>query len=216
MYLYLCEKTENQKHFTASANSTGFSESMVRESLRDYGKRQQLGIPDEILREPVIVRTEKGKPFFAGLKTSGAERSQEVFFSVSHSGTLWGCLMASEPVGFDLEVMREKVNYEKIARRFFTEEECAWILAAGPEAFFDVWVRKEAYVKFLGSGLAEGLNTFSVVENGSLVSVVRPRSDHDGDHISCKVSSLRIREGAKAAYCSISGEPVKAILTLTR
>ncbi|MBR5001340.1 MAG: 4-phosphopantetheinyl transferase family protein, partial [Firmicutes bacterium] len=30
-----------------------------------------------------------------------------------------------------------------------------------------LWVRKEAYVKYLGTGIGEGLKTFSVVQEGT-------------------------------------------------
>jgi len=138
---------------------------------------------------------------------------------VSHWGDWWGCLMAEEPVGFDLEACskREKINYEKIARRYFTEEECELVLTDGRDAFFDVWVRKEAYVKYLGSGLAEGLDTFSVAEGGKLtprVILTDPDRNHPARSVKpCIIKPLEIGDRVKAAYCSASGNPIKTVIS---
>jgi len=162
----------------------------------------------------MIQREAKGKPYFADLSGGKYKGKSAVHYSVSHSGNWWGCLMAEEPVGFDMEVCREKINYEKIAQRFFTKEECEWIHSYGLDAFFDIWVRKEAYVKYLGSGLGEGLDSFSVIENGHLAQMVSAKKDEGGKHLSCFIQSCEIQDGVKAAYCSSSGNPVKTIISL--
>lgn len=199
MYLYLYHRESNEKGQNSERESrAAFHERLIRQALEDYMDRNGCILPDEILSAVPIAREEKGKPYFLDLPA--------VHFSASHSAGWWGCLMAGEPVGFDLEVCREKVGYEKIARRFFAEEECDLILNAGREAFFDVWVRKEAYVKYLGSGLAEGLASFSVAENGRLSSqVIRSRTP-------CYLHACEIGTGVKAAYCCASGDPVKATI----
>ncbi len=214
LYLYNSENMDKLLHVKEQENRSGFREGLVRKALQDYCEKEQLAISKELLREAVIERTEKGKPFFTGLPAVGQEGAPAVHFSVSHSGSWWGCLMAGEPVGFDLEVIREKVHYEKIARRFFTEGECEFILTAGADAFFDVWVRKEAYVKYLGSGLAEGLDSFSVVERGCLQPQVLSTKSSTDNHLPCYVKPLEIGIGVKGAYCSSSGNPVKKIYTL--
>jgi len=215
MYLYLYNSANKDTlHGKEQENRSGFSERLVRKALQDYFEKEKPEIPKEVLREAVIERTEKGKPFFTGLQAAGQEGTPAVHFSVSHSGDWWGCLMAAESVGFDLEVIREKVNYEKIARRFFTEDECELILTNGADAFFDVWVRKEAYVKYLGSGLAEGLDSFSVVEKGCLPPQVLSGKNRTENHLPCYVRTIEIGNGVKGAYCSGSGNPVKKIYTL--
>ena len=40
-----------------------------------------------------------------------------------------------------------------------------------------MWVRKEAYVKYIGSGLAEGLNSFMVIQNGDFSPCVIVKKD---------------------------------------
>ena len=119
--------------------------------------------------------------------------------------------MADETVGFDLEVCREKVSYEKISRRFFAEEEHDWILSSGPESFFEVWVRKEAYVKFLGTGLGEGLSSFTVIRNGELAEKACPDKGggRPGFILPCSVA-----DGVKAAYCCESGNPIEETIVM--
>ncbi len=202
MYLYLYH-SENRDR-----------DELVRKALREYCGSQKIKLTDEELRDIVIERAGKGKPYFAGLSTAGYQGKPAIHFSLSHSGSWWGCLMAEEPVGFDLEVCREKVNYEKIARRFFTKEECELILSNGLDAFYDVWVRKEAYVKYLGSGLAEGLDSFSVIENGERSPKVLSKKSEAQDRLPCFIRSCEIRDGVKAAYCSGSGTQIIAAVTL--
>jgi len=194
------------------------SEKLVRSALLDYSSRKELDIPGHILPNLPIEKGEKGKPFFAGLQGPERKGKPEVYFSVSHSGDFWGCLMAGEPVGFDMEVIRERVNFEKIAKRYFAEEEYKLVLSSGLEAFFDVWVRKEAYVKYLGSGLATGLDTFSVAEGGKLLSRVR-LTDAAGPRNVCDMAPgilqpCFVGEGVKAAYCCIGGKPIEAVIAL--
>lgn len=214
LFLYQSENRDKQQKGKEQETRADFSDRLVRKALREYSKYQQLLIPDEELLESIIERDGKGKPYFAVLSAEGIQGRPPIHFSVSHSGSWWGCLMAEEPVGFDMEVPRESVNYNKIAQRFFTKEEWEWILTEGLDAFYDVWVRKEAYVKYLGSGLAEGLDSFSVIEKGTLSPQVISRKSDDRIPLLCFIRSCEISDGVKAAYCSISGNPVKAIVPL--
>ncbi|MDD3168662.1 MAG: 4'-phosphopantetheinyl transferase superfamily protein [Eubacteriales bacterium] len=216
LYLFQSDKKDGRQNNGEQKDRSAFSERLVRKALRDYSERQLLELPPGVLSEAVIVRTKKGKPFFSGLPAveRDGEEPPAIYFSVSHSGNRWGCLMAAEPVGFDLEVIREGVHYMEIAQRFFTEEECEWIVEAGADAFFDVWVRKEAYVKYLGTGLAEGLDSFSVVGSEGLSPKVILKKSGTGNQLHGSIGKVEIDCGIKAAYCSGSGVPVKAVIDL--
>ena len=211
MYLYLYHNDKlnmKQQSKEEMKTSSEFSEQLVRKALLDFSGKQQYGIDDAELMELAIRRDEKGKPYFDALEKISREAPKGIHYSVSHSGNWWGCLMAEEPVGFDLEVHREKVNFEKIAMRFFADEEYAYILSHGINAFFSIWVRKEAYVKYLGSGLGEGLSSFSVVEDGQFSPQIILKKKDGRELLPCFVRDHEIQSEVKAAYCSDSGNQI--------
>lgn len=90
-----------------------------------------------------------------------------VQFNVSHSEDriLIG-VGYHQPLGVDVEHMTRAVDIPEIAARFFTENETEQIKAlegiAQRNAFFNVWTRKEALLKALGSGLNVSLKACEV------------------------------------------------------
>lgn len=91
------------------------------------------------------------------------------FFSVSHSGGRWMCAAGSVPLGLDLQI-HQPCDAAKLSARFFHPDEDAWLRARGCHSadFFQLWSRKEAYVKYRGVGITQGLDWFSVVADGVL------------------------------------------------
>ena len=103
-----------------------------------------------------------GKPFLAGPPSPS-----DLFFNISHSGD-WivvGVTRGRE-IGVDVERVRSSLAWRDIAGRFFAPMELAQLRAlpasAQLRAFFDGWVRKEAYLKATGWGLAQALDEFAV------------------------------------------------------
>ena len=100
-----------------------------------------------------------GKPVVKG--------APQVHFNVSHSEqvVLYGLRLDHE-IGVDIERIRPMDDLEGIARRFFSPAECRDLLAIPEQhrtkAFFDCWTRKEAFIKFLGTGLSFPLHRFQV------------------------------------------------------
>ncbi len=96
--------------------------------------------------EAVIVKIgENGKPYAVGL---------DVFFNISHSKNIVICAADSNPVGIDIEAKRK--YKPSVAKRFCTAEEIAEIEKSEKpdEEFTKLWVKKEAYAKLTGTGLA--------------------------------------------------------------
>jgi 4'-phosphopantetheinyl transferase len=88
-------------------------------------------------------------------------------FNLSHSGGLGLiAITADSDVGIDLEHIRAQSDFADIARRFFSAAEADYLSALPShlctEAFFNVWTKKEAYLKASGEGLAIPLDGFSV------------------------------------------------------
>jgi 4'-phosphopantetheinyl transferase len=105
----------------------------------------------------------RGKPSLG----SGAD-AKGVSFNLSHSHelSLLG-VTGNLRLGVDIEFIGEKIAGDDIARRFFAVDELDY-LAQLPEeqrtcAFFDLWTRKEAYIKALAEGLSVELNSFSML-----------------------------------------------------
>jgi phosphopantetheinyl transferase len=101
-----------------------------------------------------------GKPFFADPALAG------LYFSLSHTRAICVCAISDVEIGCDVEQpgargMKED-SIVKIAKRFFASDELEKILQDPAHAFFPIWTRKEAYVKWTGRGLSEGFSTFSV------------------------------------------------------
>ena len=88
-------------------------------------------------------------------------------FNLSHSGDFALIGIARErKVGVDVERFREELEIERVARRFFSENENAELmgLPSGQQqiGFFNCWTRKEAYIKAHGLGLSLPLDSFDV------------------------------------------------------
>ena len=91
-----------------------------------------------------------GKPRLAG---AGAAWD----FNLSHAGNYAVAALArGVQVGVDLESLARPADIELLGRRVFSEGERELVRAGGREMFFDLWSRKEALLKALGCGWADG------------------------------------------------------------
>lgn len=103
-----------------------------------------------------------GKPF---LRPS--TNHTHLSFNLSHAADL--ALVAvtrQREIGVDLEKVSRKFDFEEIAVRFFSPNEAKALQKLPdhlkPEAFFNCWTRKEAYIKAHGEGLSIPLDSFDV------------------------------------------------------
>jgi 4'-phosphopantetheinyl transferase len=134
-----------------------------------------LGVPPESV---VFAYGPHGKPALAPpLAVSG------IRFNLSHSGgrALVAWTVGAE-LGADLERVRPVRYGERIARRFFSDDEQAALAGADAtrwdETFFRCWTRKEAFIKAIGDGLSYPLQSFSVpMAAGASRELVRVHGD---------------------------------------
>ena len=93
-----------------------------------------------------IARGQYGKPFFPG--------RPDLHFNLSHSGGLALCALGDEPVGADIEWVRPR--RAGLPRYALTPGEYGEFLARGGgwDAFYALWTRREAWVKYTGLGVA--------------------------------------------------------------
>lgn len=103
-------------------------------------------------------------------------------FNLSHSGA-YGLIAVSRQcvVGVDVERIRQEMEFEDLARRFFSQREYSELMDVPRDqrstAFFTCWTLKEAYIKAHGLGLSLPLDSFDVAfvpNEGSVLRATRP------------------------------------------
>ncbi len=86
---------------------------------------------------------------------------RNLHFNVSHSGEWALIAVAHTPVGVDVEVFNERISYRAIASQILSQrEQIEWERLSGADresATLQLWVCKEALLKAMGLGIAEGL-----------------------------------------------------------
>ena len=123
--------------------------------------RRLLGARLSVRPEGVeLVYGKHGKPALAR-RFSGAN----VHFNVAHTEDVAVFAFSSElDIGVDVETVRVMRDAGEIAARFFSRTEYAAYCALAPDdkplGFLTCWTRKEAFVKALGDGLYQPLNSF--------------------------------------------------------
>ena len=180
MKLYICENTGTAKWRKNIKNDKKLSLAFAKKCVCDYlgEKEQNIDI--------IISKNEYGKPYVQEIyklitKTEKIKIDISIFFSVSHSENMIICAVACFNIGVDCQKKNidDIEKCKKIAKRFYSGQENAFldsILLSDDENdndseikeqeyisnFFRIWAKKEAYIKYTGKGLSEGLNTFSV------------------------------------------------------
>lgn len=110
----------------------------------------------------VLQYNQYGKPSLVdGLAHSSIE------FNLTHSGNqALVAVSRNRVVGVDIELIDQKLDFEKLAHHTFTSRECAQIfdqpLHHQRSKFYDFWTCKESFVKAVGMGLSLSLNQFEV------------------------------------------------------
>ena len=89
-----------------------------------------------------------GRPFF--------DAPHAPFFNLSHSGELAAAAFGDAQVGIDIQVHDNRLSLQKLAARWFSEEEQQTLARAHAteDVFFELWTKKEALGKYLGIGLS--------------------------------------------------------------
>lgn len=128
--------------------------SLIRCVLSDY-----MGMyPPDIQ----IQRDSLGKPYI---------QDSEIYFSFSHSRNMVGIAVSKKAsVGIDVQVMKGKCKMDLLKNSIFSSnEQAAFHKARGEDEerslFFDIWTRKEAFIKCIGTGFTMDVQTVSVNQN---------------------------------------------------
>ena len=138
-----------------------------------------------------LKKTEFGKPYIEDFP---------LHFNLSHTDGLIICLVCDGyEVGVDCERVRANHSQERIAKRYFTDLERAYIACSDDptDAFYIIWTLKEAYIKCTGKGLSQGLSSFSAIGADCTIA------DACNDKHFCTIEN-QIFDGYKIAACSSS------------
>lgn len=158
-------------HFAKDRNHYMVARGFLRKLLAAY-----LGIGPTELR---FVYAEKGKPSLEASQRSALK------FNLAHSQAraIYAFSLGRE-LGVDLEFIREDLESERIAERFFSLRETEELKTVPAElrkqAFFNCWTRKEAYIKARGEGLSLPLDEFDVsLAPGEAAALLRNHKEPD-------------------------------------
>ncbi|EEK50834.1 4'-phosphopantetheinyl transferase superfamily protein [Bacillus cereus ATCC 10876] len=145
------EKKERMKRLLNSCdvNRTLIGDLLIRSLIC-----QKYKINNEEIR---FKYNEYGKPF--------VENFSDFHFNLSHSGEWVVCTTANFNVGIDIEKVSE-IEALKLAKEFFSADEFYDISNMNSDEqinyFYDLWTLKESYIKTIGKGLYNPLNSFSI------------------------------------------------------
>jgi len=99
------------------------------------------------------------------------------FFNISHSDNCSAIAIAQLPVGIDIERFRPDYPGIEVARTNFHPSEVAWLEQRPSEhrnnAFFRMWVSKEALLKCIGEGLSIPLEDCQLEFEGPAILGIR-------------------------------------------
>ena len=115
---------------------------LLKQALREgYG----------ITENPVFEYNEHGKPSIVG--------HSEIYFNLSHCKEAAICVVSNQPVGVDVEGIRE--YRESLVNYTMNDEEITLIKSAENHAaaFIRLWTMKEATTKLIGTGISNDMKT---------------------------------------------------------
>lgn len=142
--------------------------------------------------------SEEGKPFL----TSSLDKG-ELQFNVSNS---FNCLLVGigkgSQIGVDIEKKQRQVNYEKLVKRYFSENEQEHyfqiVEKKREETFFQWWTIKESVMKAIGKGMRL-IHTFEIP---FAVDSEEIKVTLDNQEKTYYCSELDLQSDCKASFCS--------------
>ncbi len=150
-YLAILDKNE-------LATAERFKFSKLRECyIICHGILRQL-LAERVNQSPAdlcIEKAEFGKPFLP--------HYTELSFNMSHSGDILAIAISAHcQLGIDVECYKDRNTWEGLVKKCFSPEETDYWYSLNnnkrSRAFYQLWVKKEAFVKAVGKGITLGLD----------------------------------------------------------
>ena len=129
------------------------------------GLQKEYGLTEK----PVFTYGEHGKPSIIG--------HPDIHFNLSHCREGVICAMSEQPIGVDIESIRE--YKESLVRYTMNDQEVQQILQAErPEVeFIRLWTMKEAVLKLTGQGIVDNMKeVLTQAKTSELTTVVGPEA----------------------------------------
>lgn len=105
-----------------------------------------------------IEKTSPGKPYVAGKST----------FNISHAGNVVAVVFSDHEIGLDIEIIGDLSTNNGILSYFHPDEQAAFNRVdeeTKQSFFYHIWTRKEAFLKAVGVGILEGINTHNCLSD---------------------------------------------------
>lgn len=136
-----------------------------------------------------------GKPYLVGFPYAN--------YNISHTRNAIVIGLSENPIGVDIEKI--KTIDLKIAEKFFNKNELNYIFSNNKEQdklFYEIWTKKEAYIKWIGKGFSIPLDAFDITDieiknklsttkiNDYIISVCSTRNSNNVDIIKLKENQV--------------------------
>lgn len=89
---------------------------------------------------------EHGKPYLS---------NRDLYFNISHSNNLIAIIISDIECGIDIEYLDENREINKIVKKIMNDEELLLFNNSNNKIyyFYEIWTKKEAYFKMIGTGI---------------------------------------------------------------
>ncbi|MCR4804458.1 MAG: 4'-phosphopantetheinyl transferase superfamily protein, partial [Clostridia bacterium] len=139
--------------------------------------------------------------------------------SISDTKNWWVMLVCSSPCGLDIEEKSRSISEAVVKKLHPLEQQYLNALSEGSsewrEEFLQIWVRKEAYMKFCGEGLSLGLVRFCVLDEELAYAAVTQAKNHPqaslvpvdlGNGLACAAALQQSEELEDVVFTASEGE----------
>lgn len=168
-----------------------FTRGVLRKIIGDYLKKDpsQIEFSYNKYGKPFIKKNQKISPFN---------------FNLSHSEDIALCIISKDvEAGIDIEKVFPLDQCVSIAKQFFSKQEINALKNAFPDhqlrLFYQIWTRKEAFVKAIGVGLGCPLKDFDVISEANKITFFRKEERDEIFSKDWNFKQLSVQEGYEAA-----------------
>lgn len=143
-------------------------------------------LSEEDITKPIFKTEKYGKSYISNY--------ENIYFNLSHSGSIVACAISDTEVGVDVEYNDPNIDLD-IAKNYFYNSEYESIIKSDNPSneFFNYWVLKESYMKYTGLGFNLELDSFEIIIKDKI------SLKNDKDHLKFNLFDI---DDYKLAICS--------------